>query len=432
MRYNSQDELSRRQFMLDNARRLLGVSVAPMLGATLASQAYAQKPSQNSKPAQSIIFLNMNGGMSHLDTFDIKKGNKFVNSIESSIKGYQVANYLPQTAKVLKDCTVINSMTSKVGAHPQGQYLLHKSYTPLGTIVHPSVGSWITREAGRINEELPGYVAVNTSARQTGGGWMGANYSAALVGRPEEGLKNVDRYHSVSEQDFEARLKVADALNAKFHENYATSEVKGYAGLFDEAVKVMKSDDLVAFDLNNESSKMRDAYGHTNFGQGCLLARRLVEVGVRFIEVTHGGWDTHYDNFTGVEARCKDMDQAYAQLINDLKSRGLLDSTLVVLTSEFGRGPVQPELNNGRSHHAGAFSTILAGGGVNKGQVYGTTNNTGMKVTADPVTIYDMNSTMAYALGIDAHKVVHSPSKRPFRIAGPDKEKGAPVTKLFT
>ena len=432
MRFNSQDELSRRQFMIDNARRMLGVSVAPMLGASLSSQAYAQKASTNANPAQSIIFLNMDGGMSHSDTFDVKKGNSFVNATESSIKGYGVADYLPNTAKVLKEATVINSMTSKVGAHPQAQYLLHKSYTPLGTIVHPSLGSWVTREAGRINEDLPGYVAINGRSGSSGGGWMGANYSAALVGNPESGLKNVKRYNQVSKQDFDDRLKIADALNAKFHNSYATSEVQGYAGLFDEATKIMGSKDLEAFNLSKENEKMRNAYGRSNFGQGCLLARRLVEVGVRYIEVTLGGWDTHVDNFTGVKARSEELDQAYAQLINDLKSKGLLDSTLVVLTSEFGRGNVQPELNNGRSHHAASFTSVLAGGGVNKGMLYGETSKDAMKVTKDPVTIYDLNATIAYALGLDSHKVVHSPTKRPFRMAGPDREKGAPVTKLFT
>lgn len=431
MRYNSQDELSRRQFMLDNARRLLGVSVAPMLGGTLATQAFA-KSSTNTKPAQSVIFLNMSGGMSHMDTFDLKSSNSKVNGKESAIKGYSIANYLPKTAKVLDNCTVINSMTSKQGAHPQGQYLLHKSYTPLGTITHPSLGSWITREAGRNNEDLPGYVAVSTPAGLTGGGWMGANYSAALVGNPENGLKNVERFHGVSEEDFKMRLAIADKLNKKFHSEYATPEVKGYAGLFDEAVKIMNSDDLSAFDLSEESGKIRGDYGESNFGQGCLLARRLVEVGVRFVEVTLGGWDTHFDNFTAVEGRCKDLDQAYSALINDLKSKGLLDSTLVVLASEFGRGEVQPQYNNGRSHHPGAFTSVLAGGGVNAGMLYGESDKKGLRVESDPVTLYDFNATIAYALGVDSHKVVYSPSKRPFRIAGPDAEKGAPVTKLFT
>ncbi len=431
MRYNSQDELSRRQFMLDNAKRLLGVSVAPMLGSALATPAFAQKGTRGN-PAKSVIFLNMNGGMSHMDTFDLKDSNKKVNGIESAIKGYKVASYLPKTAKVLDNCTVINSMTSKQGAHPQGQYLLHKSYSPLGTIIHPSLGSWITREAGRLNEELPGYVAINSSGGTTGGGWMGANYSAALVGKPDQGLKNVERFHGVSEKDFRMRLAIADKLNKKFHSEYATPEVEGYAGLFDEAVKIMNSKDLEAFNLSKEPEKMRDQYGRSDFGQGCLLARRLVEVGIRFVEVSLGGWDTHYDNFTAVEGRCGDLDTAYSGLLEDLKNKGLLDSTLVVLASEFGRGEVQPQFNDGRSHHPGAFTSIFAGGGVNAGRVYGETDKRGLKVDADPVTIYDFNSTIAYALGVDAHKIVHSPSKRPFRIAGPDKQKGEPVTKIFS
>jgi len=417
--------------MINNAKNLLGVSVAPMLGASVSTPLQA-KGSKNAKPAQSVIFLNMNGGMSHSDTFDIKEGNKFVKGINTSIPGYKVAEYLPQTAKLMSECTVINSMTSKVGAHPQGQYLLHKSYSPLGTITHPSLGSWITREAGRVNEELPGYVAIGTGAGVSGGGWMGANYSAAMVGNPDQGLQNVERHHTVSKEDFKMRLDIADKLNAKFHNEYATPEVEGYAGLFDEAVKVMQSSDLEAFDISRETSAMRKAYGLGRFGQGCLLARRLVEVGVRYIEVTLGGWDTHYDNFTGVEARSIVLDQAYAQLIKDLKNKGLFDSTLVVLASEFGRGPVATALSNGRSHHAAAFTCMMAGGGVNRGMVYGRTSKDAMKVEENPVTIYDFNSTIAYALGLDAHKVVYSPSKRPFRIAGPDKEKGAPLTKIFT
>lgn len=417
--------------MLENARRLLGVSVAPMLGASLATPSYGQQRSSNSKPAQSVIFLNMDGGMSHLDTFDIKEGNKRVNAIKTSLPGYKVADYLPETAKVMHECAIINSMTSKVGAHPQGRYLLHKNYTPNGTIVHPSIGSWVSREAKRLNKDLPGYVAINSGGGNKGGGWMGARYSAAVVTRADAGLKNVKRSGGVSERDFQERLMIADKLNAKFHERHASPEVTGYAQLFDEAVKMMNSRDLMAFDVSQESKAMRESYGMTNFGQGCLLARRLVEVGVRYVEVTLSGWDTHADNFTGVKGRCIEFDRAYAQLLKDLRSKGLLDSTLVVVASEFGRGPVEAH-NDGRSHHASSFTTLMAGGGVNAGMVYGQTNSTGMRVESDPMTIYDMNSTIAYALGLDAHKVVKSPSKRPFRIAGPDKDNGKPHTQIFS
>ena len=194
----------------------------------------------------------------------------------------------------------------------------------------------------------------------------------------------------------------------------------------------MKSEDLAAFDLTKESPALRDRYGRDAFGQGCLLARRLVEHGVRFTEVTLGGWDTHYDNFTAVKARCQLLDSAYSTLISDLKERGLLKSTLVVLSSEFGRTPeIQKEHRNGRSHHPGAFTSLLAGGGVRGGQVYGKTDKHARTVIENPVTFHDLNSTIAHSLGLDHTKVLHSPGKRPFRMAGPDREEAGPITGIF-
>ena len=436
MRYNSQDELTRRQFMLENARNYLGVSLLPMLGSSIASEAFAQSASQNKNPAKSVIFLNMSGGMSHLDTFDLKLNNKEVSGpiegLKTPIDGYSVSQYLPHTAKVMDRFTVINSMHSKIGAHEQGQYLVHKSYVPRGTIVHPSVGAWVSKLAGRSNPTLPPYIAISSSAKSTGGGWMGANYSAAMVGDPAKGLEDVTRPHSVTEEDFHRRLKLADMINQKFHNDHGSAEVKSYHKVFEEAAKVMESEDLAAFDLSKEPASVKNLYGQSKFGQGCLLARRLVEADVRFIEVGLGGWDTHYDNFTGVEQRCSELDQPLAALIQDLESKGLLDSTLVVLATEFGRTPqIQSQYREGRGHHPSAFTYLVAGGGTKKGFVYGASDERGQKAVVDPVSIYDFNSTIAYALGIDHEEVHYSPSKRPFRMAGPDKEKGAPITSIF-
>ena len=157
------------------------------------------------------------------------------------------------------------------------------------------------------------------------------------LGRPDEGLKDSKRPNTVSEQDFGKRLAIADALNKKFHETYKSPDVKSYDSLYDEAVKLMKSEDLKAFDIKREPSSTRTKYGNDRFGQGCLLARRLVEVGVRFVEVGLGGWDTHYDNFTAVEARASVLDKGFATLVQDLEAKGLLESTLVVIGTEFGR-----------------------------------------------------------------------------------------------
>lgn len=436
MRYNSQDEITRRQFMLENARNYLGVSLLPMLGSTVASEAVEQASSQTRKPAKSVIFLNMSGGMSHLDTFDLKTNNKEVSGpvkpLKTPIDGYFVSHYLPHTAKVMDRVSVLNSMNSKIGAHAEGQYLVHKSYVPRGTIVHPSIGSWVTNLGGRLNETLPPYVSISTNGKTSGGGWMGAEYSAAVIGNPYHGLKDSKKPWNVSEDDFDRRLKLADMINQKFHQENGSAEVKGYHKVFDEAAKVMDSEDLDAFNLNKEDQQTRDAYTKTQFGQGCLLARRLVEADVRFIEVGLGGWDTHYDNFPSVEKRCLELDQPLATLITDLEQRGLLDSTLVILATEFGRSPkIKDNHRDGRDHHPAAFSYLMAGGGVKRGFVYGKTDEQGHKPSENPTTIYDVNATIAYALGLDHAQVLHSPSKRPFRIAGPDKEKGTPITEIF-
>ena len=190
----------------------------------------------------------------------------------------------------------------------------------------------------------------------------------------------------------------------------------------------MNSDDLKAFDIRQESEATRKLYGSGRFAQGCLLARRLVEYDVRFVEVQLGGWDTHYDNFTGVEGRCREFDQAYAALITDLEKCGKLDDTLVVVATEFGRTPeIKTEHNDGRDHHPSAFSCVLAGGGVKGGTKYGLTDSSGKKVKSDQMSVQDFNATIGYGLGLPHDEVIMSPTRRPFSIA----DKGKPVKSIF-
>jgi hypothetical protein len=217
-------------------------------------------------------------------------------------------------------------------------------------------------------------------------------------------------------------------MNRQFHERYPNPDVKAYEELYRDAISLMNSKDLNAFDLRLESQATRDLYGKGRFAQGCLLARRLVENGVRFVEVQLGGWDTHYDNFTGVEGRCKEFDQAYAALITDLAKSGKLDETLVVVATEFGRTPeIKAEHQNGRDHHPGAFSCVLAGGGIKGGIKHGSTDPGGGKVKEGVVTVQDFNATISHALGLPYDTVIMSPTKRPFKIA----DKGQPVMSLF-
>jgi hypothetical protein len=433
-KFHQADELGRRQFMINAARSYLGVSLAPMLGASLAGNSFGQEHKGGAK-AEHVIFLNMGGGMSHLDTFDTKPKNEDVQGPVESINtsgDFQISQFLPETAKIGNHLCVINSMTSRQGAHSQGQYLLHRSYSPRGTIVHPALGAWVVRQKGRKNTTLPGFVTANTSPAVSSPGFFGAEFGGVPLGRPDEGLKNSSRPGSVSEDDFKRRLAIADALNKTFEENYKTPAVKAYDSLYEEAVKLMQSKDLQAFDINREPGKVKETYGNNRFGQGCLLARRLVESGVRFVEVSHGGWDTHYDNFANVENRAKTLDQGFSALVNDLDKRGLLDSTLVVIATEFGRTPrIVTEHNNGRDHHPACFSAVMAGGGIAGGQKYGESDKNGARVAKDPVTIQDFNATIGYALGIDHAQVVSSPSGRPFRLGGAEADLGQPIQSIF-
>jgi hypothetical protein len=286
----------------------------------------------------------------------------------------------------------------------------------------------VIKLGGKLKQEIPGFVAIDTSPDLSTGGFFGATYAAAPIGNPAEGLKDSHRPDDVAAEDFARRLALADRLNKSFHEKFPHPDVSAYESLYAEAVRLMSSEDLKAFDLAGESGPTRTLYGENRFAQGCLLARRLVEHGVRFVEVCLGGWDTHYDNFTAVQARCQDFDQAYAALITDLAARGLLDKTLVVVGTEFGRTPeIQQQNRGGRDHHPAAFTCLLAGGGTKGGFKHGETDGTGSRVRSNPVQIADLNATIACALGLDIAEKVVSPSKRPFTIA----DKGQPVMEVF-
>jgi hypothetical protein len=427
------DEMTRRHFMNIAARSMLGVRVMPYLGGLASLVARADgATSAPGATASSVIYLFMSGGMSHLDTFDPKPKRKDLMGrtevIGSRADGIQVSGFLPKSAAVMDKVCVINSMTSTDGAHEHGSYILHTSFPMRGTVEHPALGAWVIKLGGKLKQDIPGFVAIDTPAELSSAGFFGPIYGAAPIGDPKQGLQDCRPPASVSEADFQRRLALADRLNRNFHEKFPHEDVAAYSSLYEQAVRLMKSEDLKAFNIESETAATKELYGPSRFAQGCLLARRLVEHGVRFVEVTLGGWDTHFDNFTAVEARCSEFDQAYAALINDLASRGLLEKTLVVVGTEFGRTPeIQEQNRAGRDHHPGAFSCVLAGGGVKGGFKYGATDGSGKKVRENHVKIPDLNATIAHALGLELTKKIQSPSKRPFTIA----DQGVPVLGVF-
>ena len=418
---NRSDELSRRGFLSKTAGSFLGVSLLPSLAPT---SLFAQTRNSNAK-ANKVIYLYMSGGMSHMDTFDPKPGTEEqgpVQAIDTNVDGIQFSEYLPSLARQMDKMAVVRSLTSTQGAHEQGQYFMHSSYTPRGTIQHPGLGAWIHRLDGRKNSTLPASVRIGGSSRGSGSGFLESKYAPLVINNPNDGLKNSKRRRGMSEKDFNDRLRLANAFDEEFHRRYNHKKVRAYTDMYEDAIRLMKSEDLKAFDLNKESKEIRDEYGDNSFGQGCLLARRLIENDVRFVEVSLGGWDTHNNNFDSVSRRAGTLDQAMAALISDLERRGLLEETLVVLATEFGRTPRINE-NDGRDHFPKAFSGVLAGGGIKGGQVYGVTDEAASNVLDQRVSVPDFNATIAYALGLPLDEVVYSPSKRPFTVA----HKGRPV-----
>ncbi|MES2735610.1 MAG: DUF1501 domain-containing protein [Verrucomicrobiota bacterium] len=423
-------EISRRDFAAKTASSLLGVG---LLGSYMNGKSYgAFENSSKLKQvatAKNVIYLYMSGGQSHMDTWDPKEGVETAGPtkpIKTSADGVRISEYLPLSAQQMHHACVINSLTSTQGAHEQGNYMMHTSYDLRGTIRHPAMGAWLNVFQGGGNSTLPNFVFIGNDSRHPGSGFFPAQFSPLYVNNPENGLKNVKLQPGLTEDRFVKRMNLADELDQDFRSTFPHRNVKAYSDMYDNAMSMMKSEDLKAFDLTEEPEELRKAYGKESFGQGCLLARRLVERGVRFVEVSLGGWDTHAANFVRVPELCDTLDKGLATLLQDLNSRGLLKDTLVVLTSEFGRTP-DINQNVGRDHYPKAFSAVLAGGGIAGGMTYGKTDKEGREVAENKVQISDFNATIAYALGLPLDQVIYSPSKRPFTIA----DKGQPITSVF-
>lgn len=419
---NRFDEATRRQFMLRTAKTALGVSLLP-ISSQLAKA--AEKGASGGK-AKSVIYLYMQGGMSHIDTFDPKTGatKGFKDPIKTKADGMQLGGYMEKLATQADKIALVRSMTSKTGVHDQGNYLMHTGYDPRGTIVHPSMGAWATYFLGRGSKTLPDSVTIGGGSGHPGAGFFPPALSPIPISSAEAGLQNIRP--TASDGQFQKRIEMMNEFDAAFRNKFKSQEVKAYTEFYDETLSLMKSEDLKAFDLKQEEQATRAKYGMNGFGQGCLLARRLVENGVRFVEVQSGGWDMHNYIDDAMARTGGGMDTALAALIEDLSSKGLLDSTLVVLGSEFGRTPDINE-NSGRDHYPKVFTTMFAGAGIKGGYVHGASDAEGREVADKQVTVQDFLSTIGYAMGLPVDEVVMSPSNRPFTVG----DKGKPVVDLF-
>ena len=420
---NKLDPLSRREFAMRTAKTALGVSLLPF-GA--GSRAMAAEGPGFGK-AKHVIFLWMGGGMTHIDTFDPKDGvtKSPKDPIKTKADGIdRIGGYLPKLAEQAKKMTIVRSMTSKTGVHEAGTYIMKTAYEPRGTIIHPSMGAWASHFQGRIKGvTLPDSVTIGGGGAHPGAGFFPPSLSPVPISSAEAGLQNIRP--SSGDDVFQKRVSLMNEFDSSFRNKFKSDDVKAYTEFYEETMKLLKSEDLKAFDISLESAEAKAKYG-PGFGAGCLLARRLVEHGVRFVEVNLGGWDMHNTIDTAMDRNGNTLDTGFAALLQDLEDKGLLESTLVCLGSEFGRTPDINE-NDGRDHYPLAYSTVFAGAGIKGGYVHGSTDKDGRRVADKQATPSDFQATIGHAMGLPVDEVVMSPSNRPFTVG----DKGNPILDIF-
>lgn len=414
--------LARRAFLGQAARAAFGITLLDGLAGRPAAAAPAAG-------GTNVIYLMMRGAMSHIDTFDPKPGREEqgeTKAIATKLPGVMFGEHLPLLAGLADRLAVIRSLTTETGAHEQGTYLMRTSYPQLNSIRHPAFGSWALHVLGKRSRDLPGYVLVGNGNEHPGCGFLDPAVTPVPLADPERGLENIARPAYLSQANFERRLSLAERIDGDFKRHYAGRQIEAYDQMYADAVRLMGSGDLAAFDISKEDAATRERYGRSRLGQGCLLARRLVESGVRCVEVEMGGWDMHRELWEELPEKVGELDTAMAALIDDLAARGLLGSTLVVLATEFGRTPKVNE-NAGRDHHPAVFSCVLAGAGVKPGVVHGASDAAGRLPDRDAVSVADFNATIAAACGMPWEKEFLAPNGRPFKI-GND---GTPVAAVL-
>jgi hypothetical protein len=428
--------LSRRDWLKLSAAGVVGYSTSGWLE-TLAAEAATSRERK-----RSCILLWMNGGPTQTDTFDLKPGHANggpFKEIATTAPGLRISEHLPRLAKQGKHLAIVRSMTSREGDHNQATYYLRTGYRQQGQIQYPPLGALLSRELGNSKASLPGFVSIapvlGSNPAVFTPGFLGPEYAPLIVGNQADAtaampdldkafrVQDVKPPSAIKASRVDARVELLQGFQRDFVATHPGVPALSHQDAYERAVRLMRTAAAKAFDLEEEKAALRDRYGRNLFGQGCLLACRLVERGVPFVEITlnnapgaPNAWDTHGQNFEQVKNLCNVLDPAWATLLEDLEQRGLLDTTLVVWMGEFGR---TPRINGqqGRDHFPDAWSTVLCGGGVKGGSVYGKTSPDGMTIKDDPVKVPDFLATVAKALGLDPTKQNMSNIGRPIRIA---------------
>jgi uncharacterized protein (DUF1501 family) len=419
--------LSDRAFQPDRRGFLKLAGAAALSWLTPVGQLLAERADAEREPAQSIILLWMGGGPSQLETFDPHPGTNIAagtGAISTAVKGVQLADGFGHLAEEMASISLVRSLVSKEGDHERGTYYMKTGYRPDPTVVHPSIGAICCHELPAGKTDIPRHVSILPGRWPSRGGFLGDKYDAFQTGDPSQKVPDVlPRVPPTREEQRVRDLDVVERAFAKGRGRRVDATM--HRATVQNARTMMTSDQLKAFDVSLEPARVRAAYGDTPFGRACLAARRLTEVGVRCVEVTLDGWDSHVKNHEVHRNLVAILDPAFAALVRDLRERDQLRRAVVLCMGEFGRTPrMNPAA--GRDHWPKGFSVAIAGGGIHGGRALGATDPEGEKDPADPVNPADVHATILAAVGLDPNKELISPIKRPLRLS-----QGQPIEALL-
>ena len=403
-----------------------GVSLASLSGwmdvlATHAATAEPVRPGQ--RRYKSCVLCWMDGGPPQTDTFDMKPGHAnagLYRPIQTNVNGIQIGEHFPRLARLMDTAAIIRSMNTGVNDHDQGRIYMHTGYRRgVGGVQYPQIGSIVSAELGQPDFPLPNFVACGSPRENrsflANPGYLGARHRPFIVADLNRGIENL-RPWTATQQQFADRISVIERMDQSFNRTCQAPAAEAHRTMVARAVELLRSERSRAFDLSAEPAASAQPYGTSNFGKGCLLARRLVEVGVPFVEVYQREFDIHTANRAILMPQANgEVDQGMSALISDLRSRGLLDTTLIIWMGEFGRTP-RVKADGGRDHFARAWSTVLFGGGIRGGQVIGRTSADGQNVEDRPVSAPDFMATVCRILGIDPNKEFSTSTGRPIRV----------------
>jgi uncharacterized protein (DUF1501 family) len=430
---------TRRQWLQASSLGLLGASASGWFPA-LADELVADP-----KRRRHCILLWMTGGPTQTDTFDMKPGHANggeFKEVATKAPGLRFSEHLPKLGEMADRLAVVRSLSTKEGDHGRGTFVVRTGQKPQGPIQYPSIGSSLSKSLGRSGDAVPSYVSISPyrafNQAAFGPGFLGPRHAALTVGATdgfspqaptatggyaELKVDDLTPAAGVDAAQFATRLELWRGLQSRFMATHRGASPVAHQTVYDRALALMNSSAAKAFDLSEEAASTRDAYGRGRFGQGCLMARRLIESGVSFVEVTLGsvgndifGWDTHQNNFAQVKTLSTELDNGWGTLMKELAERDLLDSTTILWIGEFGRTPkINPQ--GGRDHFPAAWTCVFAGGGIKGGQAYGKTSDSGEEVTDGQVDVPDILATLCAAVGVDPETKNVSDQGRPIKLA---------------